>query len=43
MVSSEPELHDYADHLGLRSVVQILLDAAQPGRRVVHHQSPGSL
>ncbi len=43
MVSSEPELHDDGDHLGLRSVVQILLDTPQPGCRVVHHQSPGSL
>ena len=43
MVASEPELHDDGDHLGLRPVVQILLDTAQPGCRVVHHQSTGSL
>ena len=42
MVPSEPQLHDDGDHLGLGAVVQILLDAAQPGGRVVHHHSPGS-
>jgi hypothetical protein len=43
MVPSEPQLHHDSDHLGLRSVVQVLLDTAQPGCRVVHHESPGSL
>jgi hypothetical protein len=43
MVTSEPQFHHDSDHLGLSSVVQVLLDAAQPGGRVVHHESPGSL
>ena len=42
-VSSQPALHDDSDHLGLRSVVQVLLDTTQPDCRVVHHQSPRSL
>jgi hypothetical protein len=43
MVSSQPELHHDSDHLGLRSIVQILFYTAQPGCRVVDHERTGSL
>jgi hypothetical protein len=43
MVPSERQLHHDSDHLSLGAVVQVLLDPAQPGCRVVHHKRPRSL
>jgi hypothetical protein len=41
MLPGQPQLHHDSDHLSLRTVVQILFDAAQPRGRVVHDKSPG--
>ena len=40
MLAGEPQLHHDGDHLSLRPVVQILLNATQPRGRVVHDKSP---
>ena len=43
LLPGQPQLHGDGDHLGLRPVVQVPLDPAQPRGRVVHHVGPGLL
>ena len=43
LLPGQAQLHGDGDHLGLRSVVQVPLDPAQPRRRVLHHVGPGLL
>ena len=43
VLPGQAELHGHRDHLGLRAVVQIPLDPAQPRRGVVHRVGPGLL
>ncbi len=43
LLPGQAQLHRHRHHLGLRPVVQVALDPAQPGRRVVHRAGPALL
>ena len=43
LLHGQPQLHGDSDHLGLRAIMQVPLDPAQPRGRIVHHVGPGLL
>lgn len=43
LLHGQPQFHGDGNHLRLRAIVQVPLDPAQPGSRVVHQAGPGPL